>query len=204
MSNLYRGPSIDAFYQVWDQLFLRFQRRRLKCEKLTDDGRQVMAKAHIAFDKVSLKTTERRIPSGKLKSTLRKSYSSMAWLTVTEYVTSDQGYVPFAIIKTQPFSHVWLVIKFLTWVERQVPPVEQELLTLPEHWSSLLFFNGAYVPQFFVFCVVFCRPTFVFDPFSIGHYIYIVHVSSVLRMMASDYPFTSCGTVVLNRLLFFL
>ena len=30
-----------------------FQRRRLKCEKLTNDGRQVMAKAHIAFGKVS-------------------------------------------------------------------------------------------------------------------------------------------------------
>jgi hypothetical protein len=30
-----------------------FQRRRLKCEKLTDDGRQVMAKTHIAFGKVS-------------------------------------------------------------------------------------------------------------------------------------------------------
>jgi hypothetical protein len=30
-----------------------FQRRRLKCEKLTDDGRKVMAKAHIAFGKVS-------------------------------------------------------------------------------------------------------------------------------------------------------
>jgi hypothetical protein len=30
-----------------------FQRRRLKCEKLTDDGCQVMAKAHIAFGKVS-------------------------------------------------------------------------------------------------------------------------------------------------------
>jgi hypothetical protein len=27
----------------------RFQRRRLKCEKLTDDGCQVLAKAHIAF-----------------------------------------------------------------------------------------------------------------------------------------------------------
>jgi hypothetical protein len=26
---------------------------RLKCEKLTDDGRQVMAKAHIAFGKMS-------------------------------------------------------------------------------------------------------------------------------------------------------
>jgi hypothetical protein len=53
MSNLYRGPSIDASYQISDQLALRFQRRRLKCEKLMDDGRQVMAKAHYAFGKVS-------------------------------------------------------------------------------------------------------------------------------------------------------
>ena len=53
MSNLYIGPSIDVSYQISDQLALRFQRRRLKCEKLTDDGRQVMAKAHIAFGKVS-------------------------------------------------------------------------------------------------------------------------------------------------------
>jgi hypothetical protein len=35
MSNLYRGHSIDASYQISDQLALRFQRRRLKCEKLT-------------------------------------------------------------------------------------------------------------------------------------------------------------------------
>jgi hypothetical protein len=52
MSNLYRGPSIDASYQVSVHLaegFQRrtsvhlaegFQRRRLKCEKLTDDGCQ--------------------------------------------------------------------------------------------------------------------------------------------------------------------
>ena len=53
MCNVYRGPSIDASYQVSDQLALRFQKRRLKCEKLTDDGRQVIAKAHIAFGKVS-------------------------------------------------------------------------------------------------------------------------------------------------------
>jgi hypothetical protein len=44
MSNIYRGPSIDASVQLAEG----FQRRRLKCEKLTDDGRQVMAKAHIA------------------------------------------------------------------------------------------------------------------------------------------------------------
>ena len=36
MSILYRGPSIDASYQVSVHLAEGFQRRRLKCEKLTD------------------------------------------------------------------------------------------------------------------------------------------------------------------------
>ena len=53
MSKLYRGPSIDASYQVSVHLAKGFQRRRLKCEKLKDDGRQVMTKAHVVFDKVS-------------------------------------------------------------------------------------------------------------------------------------------------------
>ena len=51
--NLYRGPPIDASYQVSVHLAEGIQRRRLKCEKLMDDGRQAMAKAHIAFGKVS-------------------------------------------------------------------------------------------------------------------------------------------------------
>jgi hypothetical protein len=37
MSNLYKGPSIDSFYQISVHLAEGFQRRRLKCEKLTDD-----------------------------------------------------------------------------------------------------------------------------------------------------------------------
>jgi hypothetical protein len=53
MSTLYRGPSIDASYQVSVHLAKGFQRRRLKCEKLPDDRCQVMAKVHIAFGKVS-------------------------------------------------------------------------------------------------------------------------------------------------------
>ena len=53
ISNLYRGPSIDAPCQISVHLAEGFQRRRLKCENLTDDGCQVMAKAHIAFGKVS-------------------------------------------------------------------------------------------------------------------------------------------------------
>jgi hypothetical protein len=41
MSNLYRGPSIDASYQVSVHLAEGFQRRRLKCEKLTDNRRRM-------------------------------------------------------------------------------------------------------------------------------------------------------------------
>jgi hypothetical protein len=41
MSNLYRGPSIDASYQVSVHLAEGFQRKRLKCEKLTDDRRRM-------------------------------------------------------------------------------------------------------------------------------------------------------------------
>ena len=40
MSNLYRRPSIDASYQVSVHIAEGFQRRRLKCEKLTDDRRR--------------------------------------------------------------------------------------------------------------------------------------------------------------------
>ena len=45
MNSLYKGPSIDASYQVSVHLTEGFQRRKLKCEKLTDNGCQVMAKA---------------------------------------------------------------------------------------------------------------------------------------------------------------
>ena len=50
ISNLYKGHSIDAFYQVSVHLAEGFQRRRLKCEMLTDDGRQVKAKAELALN----------------------------------------------------------------------------------------------------------------------------------------------------------
>ena len=40
MSKLYRGPSIDASYQVSLHLAQQLQRRSLKCERLTDDRRR--------------------------------------------------------------------------------------------------------------------------------------------------------------------
>ena len=64
-----RGPSIDAPYQVSVHLAEGFQRGRLQCEKFTDDGRQVMTKAHIAFE---LKTN--------LKTNVFLNCSSLSWL----------------------------------------------------------------------------------------------------------------------------
>ena len=40
LSTVYRGPPIDASFQVSVHLAEGFQRRRLKCEKFTDDGCQ--------------------------------------------------------------------------------------------------------------------------------------------------------------------
>jgi hypothetical protein len=52
--NFERGPSKDHFRKVWSKLAQWFLRRRLKCEKLTtDDRRNLMAKAHMAFGQVS-------------------------------------------------------------------------------------------------------------------------------------------------------
>jgi hypothetical protein len=51
-----RKPEVDIDIDIdQDSVHLAegFQKRRLKCEKLTDDGCQVMTKAHIAFGKVS-------------------------------------------------------------------------------------------------------------------------------------------------------
>jgi hypothetical protein len=55
MSKFNRKPSIDDpySYRVSVHLDKRLWRRTLKCEKLMDGGRQVMAKAHISIGKVS-------------------------------------------------------------------------------------------------------------------------------------------------------
>jgi len=57
-----------------------------------------------------------------------------------------------------------------------VSPVEQELLTLPEHPR---FFSGVRFARSLVFYVVFGRSLIII----------LTIVLSVLRIMASDYPF---------------
>ena len=49
MSNVYREPSIDTSYQVSVHLAKGLQRRKIKCEKLTNEGRQVLANKKMLF-----------------------------------------------------------------------------------------------------------------------------------------------------------
>ena len=56
--SLNRGPSIDASYQVSVHMAEGVSEEKIKMWKvngrqMTDDGRQVMAKPHIAFGKMS-------------------------------------------------------------------------------------------------------------------------------------------------------
>jgi hypothetical protein len=56
MSNLYRGPSIDASYLTsfgWGVSEEKIKMWKVNGRQTTDNGRQVMAKDHIAFGKVS-------------------------------------------------------------------------------------------------------------------------------------------------------
>jgi len=62
----YRGPTIDASYQVSVHLATWFQ-RRFKCKKVTDDGHQVMAKVHMPFGPLSLKINWTCLNKGKLE-----------------------------------------------------------------------------------------------------------------------------------------
>ena len=66
MSYLHRGHSIDASYQISVHLAKRFQRKIFKCEKLTDDGRQVIAKAHMAFRQDELKMSFSNVRNNKV------------------------------------------------------------------------------------------------------------------------------------------
>jgi hypothetical protein len=59
MSKLYRGPSIDASYQVSVHLAKGFQRRRLKCEKFMDDRQRTTRRQTPSDGKSSLSRFDR-------------------------------------------------------------------------------------------------------------------------------------------------
>jgi hypothetical protein len=84
-------------------------------------------------------------------------------------VTKDLGYVPLLVNTFRSFPHLWLVTEFVTRITRQVPLVEQELFTLPEHLSSPPVFSG--VRPIRSLCVCFVRRCLSFCSFSFVHWV---------------------------------
>jgi hypothetical protein len=65
----------------------KFQ-RDLKCEKLTDDGRQVMAKAHFAFGKVSWKKIPTYLHGFFCRGNRKQTYI-LFWANVFDITLTD-------------------------------------------------------------------------------------------------------------------
>ena len=89
----------------------------------------------------------------KMKSSLRKCYGrhhdSPLWNIC---VTNNHGYVPLVVSTSQSSPHSSLISGFVTRLTRRV---EQELLTLPQHLSSLPVFSRIRVTRSFVLYVFF-------------------------------------------------
>ena len=63
--------------------------------------------------------------------------TTMTWLTDMAYLCYKwPRYVTLVVDTSWSFPHAWLITGFVTSLRREVPLVEQELLTFPEHQSS--------------------------------------------------------------------
>ena len=87
LSNVYRESSIDASYQVSVHLAERFQRRRLICEMLTDDGRRTPSdgKSTHCLWQGELKNNISEILTVYIINSITKSYILNIKILVTEY-----------------------------------------------------------------------------------------------------------------------
>ena len=84
-----------------------------------------------------------------------ESWTFMAYMYI--YIVE----VTHVLYSTQSEYHKMLLVVFFVFVFVCLLLMERELLTLPEHLSSLPIFSGVRVTRFLVLCVMFCRSLFV-------------------------------------------
>jgi hypothetical protein len=94
---------------------------------------------------------------------------STCFLNSLTGITNDHGYVPLVVNTSQSFPHSWIITGFVSRLTRQVPLVEQDLLTLLEHLSLPPVFSGVCVIRSLVLCVCFVDRCLSFCPFSFDH-----------------------------------
>ena len=81
----------------------------------------------------------------------------VTWLTITEHLCHKWQRICSTRRNTfRSFFHAWLITGFVTKVTPQVPIVEHELPTLPEHMNSSPVFSEVRVTRSLVVCVMFC------------------------------------------------
>ena len=85
-------------------------------------------------------------------------------------------YIIFIFLTSFMTYHRVCVTMIIQWI----PHVEESLLTLPEHMSTLSVVSGVCVARCLVFCVMFCRSLFV--PFVVAMVTIVLYV---LRFTAS-------------------
>jgi hypothetical protein len=84
-------------------------------------------------------------------------------------VTNDHEYVPLVVNTSLSIPHSWLITGFVTRLTRRVSLVEQELLTLPEHLSSLPVFGEVRVTRSLVLRECFVERCLSLCTSSFGH-----------------------------------
>ena len=100
----------------------------------------------------------------------------MIWSTGTDHLCNKRPRICSTCRKHFPVHS-----SFMTYhrVTRQLPQMEQKLLSIPEHMSSPPVLSWVCVTRSLVLCVMFCRSLFVL----------LTIVLSVLRFTDSDYLF---------------
>jgi hypothetical protein len=109
------------------------------------------------------------IGENKKYTTMSEQFQSPIEISLKcKYKVSDHKRRSILIWGCCHFFHSGVMPKYLrlTW---RVPLVEQELLTLPEHLSSLPVFSGVRVTWSLVLCVCFVDHCLSFSTFSFGH-----------------------------------
>ena len=104
-----------------------------------------------------------------------------------EVITSNvlrSGYVPLVVNTSWSFPHSRLVTGFVTRLIRRMQQVDQELLTLQEHLSSLPILSGFVLLDLQLYMYVL---QIVVCPFVLFHLVIVLSVR--LRYTDSGYPF---------------
>ena len=89
-------------------------------------------------------------------SACRKSQTRLYWMNIA--LCESRRHKPLIVIIIHPFPHLWLIAGFVTRTIRQVPRVEQELPSLPDHLCSS---GGVRIVRSVFFCLMFCLSLFV-------------------------------------------